>query len=638
MASNALQIPRPLANQIQWSDWVVPNGGIDESRSDHDLPPEKWVSGVDVEPLPSGCRARFGKTKINATPIPGSEAITGILDYRLSDGVTERLLVVSGTEVYKEVGGVMTAVSPGAGTFTADADNHPAMNVGNDTAYISNGVEVPQRFFIRSGTEYWANDGIAAPTVTPVVAGAAGGTLTVTPNGVWAVDYYYWDEVTQTKSNTRYQGANTLTVTLTANQKIVITGLPATVERAGDRATHIRISLKAPASGLFRFAGVLQGQVALGVTTAEITQDLMTNEPDYDDDAALVHSIATVGANQRFIAGIAATPWRVMASKVNIVGSYYESFPSLNYRDFGKGDGDYVTALAFIAPATLIVGMKNSLWALDARRFLTSDPVLISKNVGIAGKNAFMVIGRALFFVSDSERMKGMMMWDGQQVRPLTAVDKTFKSLIPGRIKYATCGHLAPGDDRFQWWTLITASGSSQNRVLMYDYSLDSWSVYRHSGNVLGTVAKGSGLSRIKIGDTSGTLYDADTGITDDGTAVLGTFTAKRMDYGAPDAPKRVRFIRAEGEGSTNSSLEVQFEQDQQGYPSFSGRLNFDRADGSYLGAGVLGTFILSGSAPVISTRTGLVGVARNLQPTFYADSRWHLRGYSLGVQTLRRR
>jgi len=635
--ASALQGPRQLSSEIQWSDWIVPNGGIDESHSDHELPPNKWTEAIDVEPLPSGCRARYGKTKVNATPLSG--AITGILDYRLSDGATERLLVASGAEVYKEVSGTMTVVSPNTGTFTVNADNQPSMNVGNDTAFISNGVEVPKKFFIRSATEYWANDGISPPTATPTLATAAGGSLVIVPTGVWAVDYYYWDDVLQQKSNTKYQGAATLTVTLSAgNQKIQITNLPNDITRAGDRATHIRISLKSPASGIFRFAGTAEGQVALGVTTTTITVDAMTNEPDYDDDVAPVHSIATVGANQRFVAGITATPWRVMASKIGITGAFYESFPSLSYRDFGKGDGDYVTALAFISPATLIIGMKNSVWALDARRFLTAEPVLIAKNVGIAGKNAFTVVGRALFFVSDSQRVKGMALWDGQQVRLFTELDTTFKSLVPGRIKYASCAHLAPGDGRFQWWTLVTSTGSTPNRVIVYDYSLEAFSYYRHSGNVLGTASTGTALSRVKIGDTSGYLWDADEGVTDDGALIAASFTAKRLDYGSPDAPKRARFIRAEGDGSTNSDLSVRFEPDQIGYPSFSAQLDFIREDGSYLGAGVLGTFVLASGSPVISTRTGLVGVARNLQPTFYGDSRWSLRGYSLGAQVLRRR
>ena len=629
MATNALQIPRPLPNAVQWTDWVVPNGGIDESASDHDLPPQKWARAFDVEPLPTGCRSRNGKTKVNAAAISGTPAVTGILDYRLSDAVTERLLVAAGAEVYKEVAGVMTAVSPGLGTFTVGADIHPAMNTGSDIAYISNGVETPQKFFIRSAVEYWANDGIAPPTATPTASASAGGTLTA---GIWHVDYYYWDNLLGIKSNTRYQGVGGIAVTVSGTQKITVSGLPSAVARVGDRVTHLRISIQNPSGGIFRFSGTAQGQIALGTTTATITTDATTNEPDYDDDAAPVHSLATVGANQRFIAGISAFPYRVMASKVNIVAPFYESVPSLNYRDFGRGDGDYVTALAFIPPSTLIVGMRNSVWALDARRFLTADPVLISKNVGIAGGNSFMVVGRALFFVSDSDRMKGMMLWDGSKVTPLLAIDKTFKTFSPTRLRYATCAHLAPGDNRFQWWTLFGT------RALVYDYALDAWTVYRHSGNVIASAAKAGAIAKVKIGGTDGFLYDADTGSTDSGTAITGTFTAKRYDFGAADATKRVRFLRAEGDGSTDSHLDVQFEPDVQGFPSFSGHLDFDGGNASFLGTGILGSFILGVATAVISTRAGLVGVCRNAQPTFSSSSRWNLRGYAIGAQILRRR
>ena len=629
MAINALQIPRPLPNAVQWTDWVVPNGGIDESASDHDLPPQKWARAFDVEPLPTGCRSRNGKTKVNSAAISGTPAVTGILDYRLSDAVTERLLVAAGAEVYKEVSGVMTAVSPGAGTFTVGADTHPAMNVGSDIAFISNGVETPKKFFIRSATEYWANDGIAPPTTTPTAVAAAGGTLTA---GVWHVDYYYWDDLLGIKSNTRYQGVGGIAVTVSGTQKITVSGLPSAVARVGDRVTHLRISLQNPSGGIFRFSGTAEGQIALGTTTATITTDATTNEPDYDDDPAPVHSLATVGANQRFIAGIAAFPWRVYASKINIVAPFYESVPSLNYRDFGRGDGDYVTALAFIPPSTLIVGMRNSVWALDARRFLTADPVLISKNVGIAGGNSFMVVGRALFFVSDSDRMKGMMLWDGSKVTPLLAIDKTLKTFSPTRLRYASCGHLAPGDNRFQWWTLFGT------RALVYDYGLDAWTVYRHSGNIIASAAKAGAIAKVKIGGADGFLYDADTGSTDSGVAITGTFTAKRYDFGAADATKRVRFLRAEGGGTNDSHLDVQFEPDIQGFPSFSGRLDFSGVPGSLLGTGTLGSFILGSSDPVISTRVGLVGVCRNAQPSFSSSVPWHLRGYALGAQILRRR
>jgi hypothetical protein len=799
-------MPEPRINAIRWSDWVVPNGGIDESKSDHELDAKRWASGLDVEPLPTGCRARNGKTKINTvaaraivisnqtgtdarefsngtenymaqgitgtaataagrlsaiavriakktgTPtvavdcaiytnsagqpgtavsglgfanfnsvaaatinaagtlyqwiffVPttdtvladgtiyhivlrstgggagnnyqlqestagnpytgtgntvnfgsdgiawtsvaladlwfrvyvGGTAIQGILDYNLSDAATERLLIAAGGEVYKETSGVLAAVSGlDASIMSSGADVHPAMNVGDDKAFISNGVDTPKKFFIRSATEYWANDGISppiAPNATPSVV--AGGTL---PIDTYFIDYWYYDSVLGTKSNTRFQGADTISATTAgANQTIRLTGLPAAVARVGDRATHIRVSLRPTLGGLlYRYSGF---QVALGTTTLDITASTLGSEPDYDDEVALTHTLAVVGANQRFIAGISAQPWRVMASKLNLVGAFYESFPSLNFRDFGKGDGDYVTALAFIPPATLIVGMRNSVWALDARRFLTGDPVLISKNVGIAGGHAFMVVGRTLFFLSDSDTTKGLMVWDGSQVIPLTGLDKTLKTYNTERFKYASCAHMAPGDTRFQWWILLSESGSTQNRALVYEYALDALTVYRHSANILGSAAVAGAISKIKMGGTNGFLHNADTGTTDDGTAISGTFTGKRFDFGMPDAVKRVRFVRAEGDGVADASLAVQFRPDIQGFPSFSGVLNFDGDPGSLLGTGILGSFILGSANLIISTRVGFTGVCRNAQPMFSGDSRWSLRGYAIGVQSLRRR
>lgn len=798
-------MPEPRANDIKWTEWVVPNGGIDESRSDHELDPKKWRDGLDVEPLPTGCRVRNGTTQINTLPAPavaisnttgsdarefsngtddyisqgvtgtattgtnrllavavriakktgtptsgvqlaiynnsagqpstvvtganfadfntvaaatinaaggaylwiyfvpvneiylgngtvthlvlkstggsagnnyqlaestagnpyaggsvnfgsdglawtnvaaadllfrvysGGSAIQGILDYNLSDGVTERVLIAAGGEVLKEVSGTLTPVSGSEGSLMATgADVHPTMNVGSDIAFISNGVDTPKKFFIRSNTEYWANDGIAPPTASPTPGIAAGGSVTA---GQYFIDYYYWDDLLQIKSNTRYQGVDTISATTAAgNLTITLTGLPAAAARVGDRVTHILISLRPSAASIYRTGTTAEYKIPIGTTTATITTLSLGNEPDYDDDVAPIHSIAVVGANQRFIAGISATPWRVYGSKINANGAFYESFPSLNYRDFGKGDGDYVTALAFIPPATLIIGMKNSVWALDARRFGIADPVLISKHVGIAGLHSFMVVGRTLFFVSDSDNTKGMMLWDGSQVHPLIAIDKTFKTFSTSRLKYASCAHLAPGDNRFQWWTLLSESGSTQNRIVVYEYALDAFTIYRLSGNILGSAAVAGAISKIKIGAADGFLYNADTGVTDDGATIVGTFTGKRFDFGMPDAPKRVRFVRAEGDGAANSALTVQFQPDRQGFPSFSGTLSFDGAPGDVLGTGVLGTFVLGSSNIIITTRVGLTGMCRTAQPNFQNSSRWSLRGYSIGVQPSRRR
>lgn len=627
-----------MGKKIVASPWVVPNGGIDESLADHVLAPNKWAAALNAEPLSTGVRRRNGTTQILTAP--GNKAITAIADFLLSDGQTERQLFMAGQNLYKEVGGAITQIS--ANDFTENADTHPSIKIGRDTAWITNGVDQPKKLFLIGGADTFCNDGIAPPTANVTAAAVAGGTMTA---GDWYVDFYYYDSALSIKSNTRYQGVQTLKVTLAAaNLSIQLTNLPSAVVRAGDRATHLRITLNKPGSGVFRYAGDAQGQLALGGgTTLTITAENLGAIPDYDDDVAPVHSIAAVGANQRFIAGIPGFPFRVMSTKINLIGAFYESVPALNLRDFGKGDGDYVTALTFIPPATLIVGMRNSVWALDARRFLLADPVQIGKNVGIAGPQAFTVVGRELFWISASDRTKGLFKWDGARVVPLLNLDRTFKSLSMPRLKYASCAQLNPGDTRFQWWTACSSVGATdQDTLICLDYGLDAFTVYKwaHSANVIGTIATGATSASIRVGTSNGKLLTADSGDDDNGTAINAFVTLRRNDYEAPDVVKRIRFVRAEGESSAGAPMVVTFEPDD-AFASFSTQLDFALAGSSPTwGSAVWGAFdwAPSSSSVIQSKQNAVVGVARNVQPTFSASGRWKLRGFTIGVQPLGRK
>jgi len=783
---------REKSNAIQWAPWVVPNGGIDESKSEHELAPNKWASGLDVEPFPEGVRRRKGyqaaggtvpfatidldsgtediaigdgttsyvsqsfavgasplplhgiavRIKISAEHVNGSlqlalytdnagepdvpvagcdfsdfiginrasvdteyrwltfhplntvtlgsgetphivircidntlgeyriqydsagdygfgsmatsadalawtvdaladvnfrlytapgEAVNGLFEYKLSDGQSERLLVVSGGEIWDE-GGSSLSTRLRVRLEYGDAF-YVATSVADDIAFISDGENTPIKFHMDDGTDYVGNDGIAPPTAVPVAVVAAGGSLAL---GDWEVDYYYWNDRLQTKSNTKYQGGTGVAVTTAGgNRTINISGLPAAAAREGDDVTHIRISLKAPSSGLYRFAGVAQGQVAIGTTTASISVDAMTNEPEYDDDVAPVHAIACAGANQRFVVPV-DQPWLVRASKLSGIGSFVESFPTWNTRAFAKGEGDYITALAFISPATLVVGCKNSVWALDARSFLTAEPVLISKNVGIAGKNSYMVIGRTLYFVSDSDRTKGLMTWDGASVRPLVAIDKTFKLLSAAKHKAASCALLAPGDTRFQWWiALSTTNSAAHDRMIVYDFALEAFTVYRMPSHIIASVSAGGAVSGVKIGSVDGILYDADTGLTDNGAAINGELTMRRNDFEQPDAAKRVRWIRAEGRGAPDGNVAVRFQEDLYDYDSFGCVLDFAAADTTPLWLGsTWGGSTWGGTAvSPVSTASSLCGLSRAVQPKFYNAGYWTLRAFSLGVQ-----
>lgn len=561
----------------------------------------------------------------------GAGSINSITLYPITSPAVTYRLVSHGGEMYSEEAGTMRPVSTlERSTLASGADLKWSVAIGQDLAHITDGSAVGRVFYRIGATEYWENEGLARPATAITLTAAAGGTL---PNGTWYVDYYFWNNDLAIKSNTNYQGVNAASVVLAgANGTINVSGLPATVARTGDRATHIRLSIKGPGFTGFRYSGV---QVTLGTTTASITADNSTTPIEYDDDVAPVHAIKLVADNRQFIArGITGQPGRVMFSKISGADAFYSSFPILNYRDFGRGDGDYVTALAFVPPRSIVVGLKNSVWMIDSRNPLTSDQVLIAKGVGIAGALSWIVVGRNLFFVSDADRTKGMMLWDGSEVRNIGGLDTTFKALNQSRLQHVSCAHMATGDGRFQWWTLASRGGqTAHDRCLMYDYNLNAWSVYSIGGELLGTIEEADNIARVWIGRTDGFVRRSDSGSMDAGAAYTATVQGRDEQFGAPGLYKRLRAIRYFAKGFSTGGINLAIEVDYSERPTINASLQQAPGGvGSILGSGVLGAFIL-GSTGNVYRKKNLHGSGRTFTSNFSGANPWHLLSYTYGVQ-----
>jgi hypothetical protein len=574
--------------------------------------------------------------------------ITGIFDYWLSDGTTQRHLVAADREVYKNVAGTMTAVSNRQRTgFTSDADEFTDFAVGNDVCFIANATDTPQSFYIDSATEYWQNQGISAPTATLTLAAAnAGGTLPDT--AVYEVDYYYYNSHTGQRSQSRYLGLNATSATMASPALTLrITNIPADVAREGDRATHIRFELKRTDGGgaetVFTLALDSAGtvwEVALGTTSLDITTRTAGDVAEYDHNLPSSHSINAVAENRQFT-NDTASPWRLNYSKISGTSPFYESFPTNNFRDFGKGDADYITALIFMPPRTLIVGMKNSIWALDARRPGTSDRQVIARGVGIAHHNAVVAVGRTLYFISDGDRSKGPFVWRGAgEPIPVLGLDDTFKNLNQSRIKYASCVHYAPDQNRFQWWSLLTSSGqSAPDRVLMYDYALNSWTVYKIDANVLGMVDSGA-VTRIFAGGVDGFERQADSGIQDDTTDIVADFSMKAFDFGSQEVLKRMRWIDYVALGKTTGSMNLAITYDFGARSGATATLShiIPSNTGTW-GSGNWGDGTVWGvSTANVTKRVSINGFGKFVEPMINSDKPFHLKSFALGVQPTGRR
>lgn len=584
-----------------------------------------------------------------------SADVTAIHDYSLSDAATEYHLVLAGETLYKNVAGTFTEVSYPDGnltSYTRNKDTHPSMVTANDRVLITEGTSPSKQFYVNSGTEYFENEGIAAPTTTPTLA--TGGAGDPVASGTWYVDYYFYNSRTGTSSPRRWEGVASASndVITTGAEEIDITGLPSSAEgRAGDVATSIRLEVQQPSGSVFRTVADANGDpidIAIGTTTYSITgTNTYTTLAEYDDDVPPQHSFKIVAENRQFVAGNTTFPWRIYYSKLSGGVPYYESFPSTNFRDFGRGDGDYVTAFAFMAPRTLVVGFKNSIWAIDARNPGVSDRMRIANGVGIANHLSLVVVGDTIYFVSDADKQKGMFRWRAGMPEPelLTGIDDTFQNLNHARLDNCSCLFYAPDDNRHQWWTTLSGSAQSdQSKILVYDVELDAWTDYDIAANVIGLVEEGSVLE-VFLG-RSGYESKADSGTDDDGTTISAFFKTKAYNYGLFGVRKKLRFIDYIAAQKSSGSLNVLVEADLGGTTGNSTNLDFPSEGTSFVwgtskwgdtGAGGDG-HVWGGGTGDVSDRRAVRCLGRLLGYEYSSQSDFHLKTISYGIQKTGRR
>jgi hypothetical protein len=151
--------------------------------------PSGFSSGIVNESTDAATWSDFPAADLNFRVYGEAEVIRAIADYRLSDGSANRHLVIAGEEVYKNVDGVMTVLSnrdrvgldDTASLGQQDDSSLPSWVVGQDRFLVTDNTNLSSKFYIRSGTEYYEQEGLLAPTADLVLAGGVGGGTRVWP-------------------------------------------------------------------------------------------------------------------------------------------------------------------------------------------------------------------------------------------------------------------------------------------------------------------------------------------------------------------------------------------------------------------------------------------------------------------------
>jgi hypothetical protein len=368
--------------------------------------------------------------------------------------------------------------------------------------------------------------------------------------------------------------------------------------------------------------------IAIGDIVIDSTHLPTTIEAEYNHTKPPVHMVRCVAENRQFLGNIIDTSapngvgysGRVRFSAINGITPHYESYPANNYRTFGLGDSDYVTALLFLPPRLLIVGMRNSIWAIDARKPATSDKLRISETVGIAHHSSAIVHSGTLYLLSDSPHARGFYRWRPGEAEPerIRGADRTLALMEVDQFKYSSMVIKPVDADRSQIiWTATQEDGTEHDRLFVYDTALDAMTIWRRQAtqeaNVLGVIEE-SGKSKIYAGSYRGKEYELDTtDDDDDGLGFTGSFTTKAIDGGAPWIKKRLRGLGAVY--TADDVIDISVEPD---YGEESS---------------VTDSETLSAESSTRIKRSRIATAGQTFKATFSGADPWYIRGFSADLQ-----
>ncbi len=222
-----------------------------------------------------------------------------------------------------------------------------------------------------------------------------------------------------------------------------------------------------------------------------------------------------------------------------------DSFPANNYWDVEANDGDKIVSLVAFDDSVYIF-KKRSIHRLiitgqeGANAFVVRP---IARNIGAWAKNSVKAIPNVgIVFLAQNT----VYVLSGNELEPIgDGIQRTIDGI--NRSAWAnSVGEVYP--KRYQYWLAVSPSGSTNNKVLVYDYIQKAWTVY--SGmtvNALAQAEDSTGDNILLSGDSLGNHYKQDTGTSDNPanveTEISASYTSNDITFGAPEITKTLKYL-----------------------------------------------------------------------------------------------
>lgn len=214
-----------------------------------------------------------------------------------------------------------------------------------------------------------------------------------------------------------------------------------------------------------------------------------------------------------------------------------ETWPAVNVWDIDKGDGDELSAL-FVYGGELLACKKLSIFKLSGSTLDDFKSDRVESKHGVAGPRAGIVVEPYFYYVSED----GIFRWDGLKSTDLTStvIPQTWAGVNKVNLYKAAAGYNRVYNSL--WFHVPEGASTTNNMVLVYDLSFDSWWIFRGiEASCMIDYNNGTNIKVYTGGAASGFVIEQNTGFNDLGSAISAYWTGKNFDGGDPVRMKKFK-------------------------------------------------------------------------------------------------
>lgn len=489
-----------------WAD------GVNTTLQAHTLPPTASPRAWNSVLVGAGSgQAVFGKRRgfrlQNATPITGSPAIVGQVDFRVSAGasITPYHLLISDNGRFDKLQADLTTVAADTVTpapFTSGAAR-PDWAMAQNFLYIVNGTD-KKKF---DGTTVW-NFGITRPSAAPTVtdSGVAG-----TPNGTYEGVLVYYNSATGSLSSR----SDPTSVTVSSHQIDFSWTAP-----ADPQVTHVIVGIRNTANEPFFYQAA---QIAIGTTTYRFNLDTTTltiQLPDTAENNPPPDGITNLEyhTNRRMFA----------TDGVNLYYSkrdFVEAFDPDNIQPVNPNDGQRIRAL-HSAHGVLIILKERSVYILSGDEPESWTLSQLDPEVGTFSHQSVFTVNSTTFFWSEL----GAMGWAGSGPVVPIAAPKIRPTVSSDMLNFSVLDQVvgtADSENKLCLWGVPAAGDTRNTCILPYNYEVGQWVADKWDPMDVASLAfirrSSDNVPRVFLGGYAGQVFQYDTGVGNDGIPVGST-------------------------------------------------------------------------------------------------------------------